>query len=193
MIATIAEAVMEDVTQLLARVREQDNEALNRLFSIVYDDLHRMAQAKVAHNGPMTLLDPTSLVHEAYLRFQRAGRLDLDSRGRFMAYAAQVLRTIIVDMARRRSADRRGGGAVHATLNTDIAASIGQTDSDIEWIDTALDELEATDPRLKQVVEMRYFGGLTEAEVAEALGVTERTVRRDWQRARLLLSVSLRK
>ena len=117
---------MDDVTQLLARVREQDNEALNRLFSIVYDDLHRMARAKVAHNSPMTLLDPTSLVHEAYLRFQQAGRLDLDSRGRFMAYAAQVLRAIIVDIARRRSADRRGGGAVHVTLNTEVAASIGQ-------------------------------------------------------------------
>jgi RNA polymerase sigma factor (TIGR02999 family) len=192
MIATIAEAVMDDVTQLLARVREQDNEALNRLFSIVYDDLHRMARARVARNGPMTLLDPTSLVHEAYLRFQQAGRLDLDSRGRFMAYAAQVLRAIIVDMARRRSADRRGGGAVHVTLNTEVATSLGHTDSDVEWIDAALDELEKTDPRLKQVVEMRFFAGLTEAEVAEALGVTERTVRRDWQRARLLLSVALR-
>ena len=193
MIATIAEAVMDDVTQLLARVREQDNEALNRLFSIVYDDLHRMAQAKVARNGPMTLLDPTSLVHEAYLRFQQAGRLDLDSRGRFMAYVSTVLRNVIVDFARKRSAERRGGGQANLTLNTEIAGSIGNQDEDILRINDALDELDKTDPRLRQVVEMRYFAGLTEQEIAAALGLTDRTVRRDWERARLLLSVSLKR
>lgn len=184
---------MGDVTQLLQGVREQDSDALSRLFSAVYDDLHRMARAKVAHNSPMTMLDPTSLVHEAYLRFHQAGRIDLENRGRFMAYAAQVLRAIIVDMARRRSAERRGGDVAHVTLNTEVAASVGDSDSDVERINAALEELEATDPRLKQVVEMRYFAGLTEDEVADALGVTERTVRRDWQRAKLLLSVSLKK
>jgi RNA polymerase sigma factor (TIGR02999 family) len=184
---------MSDVTQLLQRVREQDPEALNKLFAVVYDDLHRMARAKLAHNSPLTLLDPTSLVHEAYLRLHQAGRIDLDSRGRFMAYSAQVLRAIIVDFARRRSAERRGGDVAHVTLNTEIAASVGNTDTDIERINAAIEELGETDLRLKQVIEMRYFAGLTEQEVADALGVTERTVRRDWQRAKLLLSVSLKK
>ena len=184
---------MGDVTQLLQQVREQDAEALNRLFALVYDDLHRMARARLAQNSPLTLLDPTSLVHEAYLRLHRAGRIDLDSRGRFMAYSAQMLRAIIVDFARRRAADRRGGDVVHVTLNTEIAASVGNTEDDVERISDAVDELAATDPRLKQVIEMRYFAGLTEQEVAEALGLTERTVRRDWQRARLLLSVALKK
>jgi RNA polymerase sigma factor (TIGR02999 family) len=184
---------MGDVTELLHRVGTHDTEALNRLFSVVYDDLHRMARAKLAHNSPLTLLDPTSLVHEAYLRLESAGRIDLDSRGRFMAYAAQVLRAIIVDFARSRAAERRGGNVAHVTLNTELAASIGNADDDIERVNAALDELEATDPRLKQVVEMRYFAGLTEAEVADALGLTERTVRRDWQRAKLLLSVTLKR
>lgn len=184
---------MGDVTQLLQRIRAQDGEALNRLFAVVYDDLHRMARARLAHNSPMTLLDATSLVHEAYLRLHQAGQIDLDSRGRFMAYSAQVLRAIVVDFARRRLAERRGGDAGHVTLNTEIAASVGTTDDDVERVNAAVDELAVADPRLKQVIEMRYFGGLTEAEIAEALGVTERTVRRDWQRAKLLLSVSLKK
>lgn len=184
---------MGEVTQLLQRVREDDPEALNRLFAVVYDDLHRLARSKLAHNSPLTLLDATSLVHEAYLRLRQAGQIDLDSRGRFMAYSARVLRAIIVDFARRRSTEKRGGEVVHITLNTEVAASVGCTDDDVERIDAALDELEATDPRLKQVIEMRYFAGLTEAEVADALGVTERTVRRDWQRARLLLSVALKR
>ncbi len=184
---------MGDVTELLHRVREQDTEALNKLFAVVYRDLHRMARAKLAQNSPFTLLDPTSLVHEAYLRLENAGRIDFDSRGRFMAYSAQVLRAIIVDFARRRSAERRGGDVAHLTLNTEIAASVGNADDDIERVNAAVEELAATDLRLKQVVEMRYFAGLSEAEVAEALGITERTVRRDWQRARLLLSVSLKR
>jgi RNA polymerase sigma factor (TIGR02999 family) len=184
---------MGDVTDLLHRVRDKDRAALNALFTLVYEDLHRMARSRLAQNAPLTLLDPTSLVHEAYLRFQQAGRIDLVSRGHFMAYAANVLRAIVVDFARRRSAERRGGDAVHLTLNTEVAASVGNSDSDIERIDAALEELEEADPRLKQVIEMRYFGGLTEQEIADALGLTERTVRRDWQRAKLLLAVSLKK
>jgi RNA polymerase sigma factor (TIGR02999 family) len=127
------------------------------------------------------------------LRLRNAGHIDLDSRGRFMAYVSQALRAIIVDFARKRNAERRGGGQHHLTLSTQVAESIGGADEDIERINDALIELEKTDPRLKQVVEMRYFGGLTEQEVAEALGITDRTVRRDWERARLLLSVSLKR
>lgn len=183
---------MGDVTELLRQATDQDDAALKRLFEILYSDIHRMARARLAENGPLTLLDPTSLAHEAYLRLHGAGRLDLDSRGRFMAYVSQVLRSVIVDFARRRSAERRGGGVAHVTLNTEVAESVGNRDDDVLRIDEALDELEKTDPRLRQVVEMRYFAGLGNDEVAAALGVNERTVRRDWERARLLLSVSLR-
>lgn len=183
---------MSDVTALLRRVADNDRSALDSLFELLYADLHRMARARLSEGGPITLLDPTSLAHEAYLRLHNAGRVDLQSRGHFMAYCSQVLRSIIVDFARKRSAERRGGGQHHLTLSTEVAESIGAADGDIERVNDALLELEKSDPRLKQVVEMRYFGGLSEAEVAEALGISERTVRRDWERARLLLSVSLR-
>ena len=184
---------MSDVTDLLRRIADHDQAALNRLFETLYADIHRMARARLAENGPITLLNPTSLAHEAYLRLHGAGRIDIDSRGRFMAYVSKVLRSVIVDFARKRAADRRGGGIGHITLNTDIAESVGNQDDDIVRIDEALQELDKTDPRLRQVVEMRYFAGLSHEEIAESLGLNERTVRRDWERARLLLAVSLKR
>lgn len=184
---------MSDVTDLLRRVRDDDRAAFDQLFAIVYGDLHRMAQARLASDSPITLLDPTSLVHEAYLRLRDAARLDLASRMQFIAYAARVLRSIIVDFARQRLAQRRGGAAVHLTLTSGLAREIGADDSDIVHIDEALEVLAESDPRLRSVVEMRYFAGLGEQEIAAALEVTERTVRRDWQRAKLLLSVSLKR
>lgn len=184
---------MSDATTLLRRIADDDREALDSLFELLYADIHRMARARLHENGPLTLLDPTSLAHEAYLRLQGAGRIDIENRGRFMAYVSTVLRSVIVDFARKRCAERRGGGHANVTLNTEIAASVGNQDDDILRINDALGELDKTDPRLRQVVEMRYFAGLTEQEIGEALGLTERTVRRDWERARLLLSVSLKR
>jgi RNA polymerase sigma factor (TIGR02999 family) len=184
---------MNDVTVLLNRIATNDRDALDSLFKLLYADIHRMARARLAENGPITLLDPTSLAHEAYLRLQGTGQIDLDSRGRFMAYVSQVLRSVIVDFARKRSAERRGGGVEHLTLNTEIAGSIGADEDDIVRINDALDELDRSDPRLRKVVEMRYFAGLSEQEIADALGLHVRTVRRDWERARLLLSVGLKR
>jgi RNA polymerase sigma factor (TIGR02999 family) len=169
---------MGDVTVLLHRIAANDRAALDSLFELLYSDIHRMARARLNENGPLTLLDTTSLAHEAYLRLQGAGRIDLDSRGRFMAYVSQVLRNVIVDFARKRNAERRGGGQANLTLNTEVAGSIGKDDEDIIRINDALDELDKTDPRLR---------------IADALGLNERTVRRDWERARLLLSVSLKR
>lgn len=183
---------MSDVTSLLQRFAENDRAAFDAVFELLYDDIHRMARARLYENGTITMLDTTSLAHEAYLRLQGAGRIDLDSRRRFMAYVSQVLRNVIVDFARKRSAERRGGGQANLTLDTEIAGSIGNQDEDILRINEALDELDKSDPRLRQVVEMRYFGGLSEQEIADALQLNERTVRRDWERARLLLSVSLK-
>jgi len=152
---------MSDVTGLLQRLAAHDETALNELFERLYGDIHRMARARLAENGPITLLNPTSLAHEAYLRLHGAGRIDLDCRGRFMAYVSQVLRSVIVDFARKRGAERRGGGIGRITLNTDIAESVGSDDEDIVRIDEALQELDKSDPRLRQVVEMRYFAGLS--------------------------------
>lgn len=184
---------MGDVTALLHRAAAEDRQAIDQLFALLYEDLHQMAHARLYANGPFTLLDTTSLAHEAYLRLRQAERIDLESRGHFMAYVSQVLRSIVVDFARKRSAERRGGGQQHFTLNTQVAESVGNSDDDILRVNDALLELEGADARLLQVVEMRYFGGLTEQEIAEALGVAERTVRRDWERAKLLLSVSLKR
>lgn len=183
---------MGDVTVLLHRIADNDRDALDSLFEILYADIHRMARARLAENGPITLLDATSLAHEAYLRLEGAGRIDLASRGQFMAYVSKVLRSVIVDFARKRCAERRGGGLQRLTLSNEVAESIGSGDEDIVRISDSLDELDKQDPRLRQVVEMRYFAGLSEREIAGALGLNERTVRRDWERARLLLSVSLK-
>jgi RNA polymerase sigma factor (TIGR02999 family) len=184
---------MGDVTNLLRRARETDRAAIDELVALIYPELHRMARARLAANDTITLLDTTSMVHEVYLRLHQAARIEADCRGQFLAYASQVMRSVIVDFARKRRADRRGGGAANVTLATEILDGWSNTDDDIERVDDALRELESTDPRLKQVVEMRYFGGFTDLEIAEALGITDRTVRRDWERAKMLLSVSLRR
>jgi RNA polymerase sigma factor (TIGR02999 family) len=183
---------MGDITDLLSRARQFDRGAMDQLVQALYSDLHRMAHARLSLNSTITLLDTTSMVHETYLRLRNAGRIEAESRGQFMAYAAQVMRSVIVDLARRRRAARRGAGVADVTLVTEILDGSRVTDDDIERVNDAVLELEKTDPRLKQIVELRFFVGLTEAEIAEALGLSDRTVRRDWERARLLLSVSLR-
>jgi len=183
---------MGDITALLKRAAANEPAAIDEVFALLYDDVHRMARARLAGNQRMTLLDTTSLAHEAYLRLRNAGRVDVDSRARLMAYVSQVLRAVVVDFARKRNADRRGGGQVHVTLDTGVADSVSAADADVEDIASALEVLEGTDPRLRQVVEMRYFGGMTDSEIGEVLGVTPRTVGRDWERARLLLSVALK-
>lgn len=183
---------MGDITALLRRATADEPGAMDRVFALLYDDVHRMARARLAGNQAMTLLDTTGLAHETYLRLRNAGRIEVDSRARLMAYVSQVLRAVIVDFARRRNADRRGGRQSHVTLDTDLADTLAAADADVEHIAEALEALGDTDPRLRQVVEMRYFGGMTDGEIAEALGVTPRTVGRDWVRARLLLSVALK-
>jgi RNA polymerase sigma factor (TIGR02999 family) len=141
--------------------------------------------------GDLTLLDTTALVHEAWLRLSGAEGKDFPDRRHFLAYAAQAMRSVVIDLVRARQAERRGGGQAHLTLNTAIAELTPQGDDDVLRVHEALDELALLEPRLAQVVEMRYFGGLLEQEIAQALGVTERTVQRDWQKARLFLSMSL--
>lgn len=144
-------------------------------------------------SGDITLLDTTALVHEAWLRLAGAhGRQDFPDRRHFLAYAARVMRNVVIDLVRARQAQRRGGDQQRLTLNTAVAELLPQSDDDILRVHEALDELAEMEPRLAQVVEMRYFGGLLETEIAAALGVTERTVQRDWQKARLFLAMSLK-
>jgi RNA polymerase sigma factor (TIGR02999 family) len=182
---------VEDLTQLLASAREGDERASREAYALVYDELRRLARAKLRPHATMTMLDTTSLVHESFVRFVESGHMRFADRSHFFAYAACVMRSVIVDFAREKLAERRGGGQAALTLNTAIAELEAGTDVDVIRVHDALEALAQVNPRLVSVVEMRYFGGYTEAEVAEALGVAERTVKRDWQKARLLLRAAL--
>lgn len=184
---------MGDITVLLAKARAGDQRAFDDLFDALYPELRRIAHARLAPHKRGTLLDTTILVHECYLKFTSTERLTPQDRSHFLSYGAQVMRSIIVDVARARNAERRGGNAAHVTLDADVSERLASPGED-EIIDVheALLELAKLDERLARVVEMRYFGGMKEVEIAEALGVTERTVRRDWEKARLLLAASLR-
>jgi RNA polymerase sigma factor (TIGR02999 family) len=160
------------------------------LFALLYQDLRRLAHARLQRNEPITLLDTTSLVHETFLRVLKSGRVEVSERPRFLAYAAQVMRSVIVDFVRQRHAERRGGNDPHVSLDS-AAETVASVEDEVLRVSEALDELAKVDERLVKIVEMRYFGGFTEEDIALALGVNERTVRRDWQKARLLLSLAL--
>ncbi|MBS0388113.1 MAG: sigma-70 family RNA polymerase sigma factor [Proteobacteria bacterium] len=157
------------------------------LLTLLYAELRKLARARLAAGARPTLLDTHALVHESYLRMQRAGQLELGDREHFLAYAAATMRSIVVDFVRRRRAQRRGGEAARVTLDTEVAESLGVSDEEILEVHDALEQLAGIDERLVRIVEMRYFAGLSDQEVAEALGISDRTVRRDWERARLLL------
>lgn len=180
------------LTDLIRRAQGGDAGAFRAMFDITYHDLRRLARQRLAGGGRGTLLDTTALVHESFMRFANAGNLQLQDRQHFMRYASHVMRSVIVDLARAGRAERRGGDAAHVTLNTAIGDGLPDGEEQILRVHEALEELNALDPRIVQVVEMRYFAGMTEAEVAAALGVTDRTVRRDWEKARLLLARALR-
>ena len=182
---------MTDLTTLLAAARQGDERAASAVFSALYDDLHRLARARLRHHPTMTLLDTTSLLHESYLRLVGNANLPVTDRGHFFAYAAKVMRSVIVDFARARVAERRGGAAVHLVLDTAIAESAASPETDVLRVHDALEALAKADERLAEVVQMRYFGGMSEEEIAEALDRSVRTVRRDWEKARLLLLVAL--
>ena len=178
------------LTQLIRRSRDGDADACDELFAATYPDLRRLARARLRASGRHTLLDTGALVHESYLRFAGAGQLTLEDRVHFMRWVSRVMRSVIVDLTRRRNAERRGGGAAHVSLENEPRVDAAGAD-EILRVHQALDRIAALDERMARVVEMRYFGGLTEAEIALALNVTTRTVRRDWEKARLLLREAL--
>jgi RNA polymerase sigma factor (TIGR02999 family) len=182
---------MSQLTELLGRIRAGDTAARDALFSAAYSELHRLAHARLRDGGRNTVLDTTCLVHESYLRFERAGQLRAEDRRAFFAYASQVMRSVIVNSVRERIAQKRGGSARPLTLSTQLGAKVADGEESILKVHEALEELAKVEARLAQVVEMRYFGGYSEREMAETLGVTERTVQRDWEKARLILAAAL--
>jgi len=177
----------EPLTVLLSRMKQGDPIARDALFAAAYAQLRRLAHARLYGGGRNTVLDTTALVHESYLRLVQTRELNIEDRRAFFAYASQVMRSVIVDSARARLAERRGGDALKITLSPEL----GQPEQGIVQVHEALQELGLADPRAAQMVEMRYFGGYSVREIAETLDVTERTVQRDWEKARMLLRVIL--
>jgi RNA polymerase sigma factor (TIGR02999 family) len=186
------EVRMEQLTALLQQAHAGDEAARERLFAVAYDELCAHARSVLRAGGRNTFLDTTVLVHESFLRFLQAGRLHGSDRSQFFAYAGRIMRSVVVDFARKRQAERRGGEFEHVALDTQLAEDLRASDEQMLRVDEALQALQEVDARLVQVVEMRYFVGMTETEIARALGVTERTVRRDWEKAKLLLLAALR-
>jgi RNA polymerase sigma factor (TIGR02999 family) len=178
-------------TDIIRRARDGDARALQVMFERTYEELRGMAHRRLRQGARDALLDTTALVHECFVKFSNAEELNLSDRTHFFRYAGQAMRSVIVDFARASLANRRGGGTPHVPLSTTIGDSAVAGEEELLRVHEALDELAHYDPRIVQVVEMRYFAGMTEAEIAEALGLTDRTVRRDWEKARLLLAQAL--
>jgi RNA polymerase sigma factor (TIGR02999 family) len=182
---------MNELTAIFDDVNNGDRDAVDRLLALMYTELHQLAHRRLRSSERNLELETTGLVHESYLRFLSAGRLGVSDRAHFLSYAARVMRSIIVDFVRRHRSERRGGGALHVTLSTNLVDEVHASEEQIIRVNDALEELGHADARLVQVVDMRYFGGLSESEIAEVLDLNERTVRRDWQKARMLLRAAL--
>lgn len=172
------------VTQLLARLREGDADALDRLIPLVYDELRSLARAQLRREDAGHTLGPTALVHEAYLRLMQREELGAADRGHFFAIAAQTMRRVLIDHARGRKRTKRGSGRVPEPLD-DLSALLSDDVADeLIALDGALDRLMTASPRAARVVECRFFAGLTLQETADALDVSLKTVQRDWLLAR---------
>ena len=174
---------MADVTRLIDAAAAGDPTAAAELLPLVYDELRKLAAARLAAETPGQTLQPTALVHEAYLRLADQTRLEYRDRVHFYAVAARAMRRILVDHARRHRAVKRGGGKPVIALDEALHPVEDRAEA-LVALDEALHDLEELDPRLGQVVQFRFFGGLTEEETGEVLGVTARTVRRDWLKAK---------
>jgi RNA polymerase sigma factor (TIGR02999 family) len=182
---------MSRLTELLGQLEAGVPRARDELFTAAYTELHRLARTRLRDGGRNTVLDTTCLVHETYLRFVSAGELRAEDRRAFFAYASQVMRSVIIDSARERIAQKRGGDWLPLTLSTQLAVNVDDHETVLK-VHEALEALERADPRLAQVAQMRYFGGYSEQEIAETLDIGERTVRRDWEKARLILAELVR-
>jgi RNA polymerase sigma factor (TIGR02999 family) len=179
------------LTELIQQASRGDERAFKIIFDATYDELRKIARSRLSRNVRGTLLETTALVHESYLRLVKARELAITDRAHFFRYAGQVMRSIVVDFARSKMAERRGGGAPDVTLDTSVDMADPAGEEEVLRIHDALAELATIDAQLVEIVEMRYFAGLTEREIADALQVTDRTVRRRWEKARLLLAAEL--
>jgi RNA polymerase sigma factor (TIGR02999 family) len=178
---------VSDVTQILAAIEQGDAHAAEQLLPLVYDELRKLAAAKLAHEKPGQTLDATALVHEAYVRLVRGGQTEgWNGRGHFFAAAAEAMRRILVDQARRKQAEIHGGGRVRVDLPEDLPAPNSWSD-DLLALDAALSRLEQHDEQAARLVKLRYFAGLGHQEAADALNISRGTADRLWALARAWL------
>lgn len=178
---------VETVTVLLAEAQEGYGEAWNQIYALIYEDLHRLARSRIRRHGDGGM-SPTSLVSETWLRLAHAD-IPATDRAHLTALIARAMRYVIVDQVRRLVSQKRGEGFELLTLGHALGVADSVALEDVLLIDQALASLAATSERTAKVVELRYFGGLTEPEIAQLLGVTERTVSREWRKARAYLQV----
>lgn len=174
-----------DVTQLLVNWADGDRAALDELTPLVYSELRRLAGRYMRREGPGHTLQPSALVNEAFLRLVDQRDVRWQNRAHFFGVAAQLMRRVLIDAARRHQSEKRGGGTVRVSVSE--AAEVARQAADMLSLDRALTELAEVDERKARIVEMKFFGGLTTEEVAEVLGVTGRTVEREWRSARAFL------
>lgn len=177
---------MGDITQLLSEAARGDDSALEAVFERVYPELRRLAASRRRAAAVDGSLDPTALVHEVFLRLVGSDRLELQNRRHFFACAARAMRMVLVDHARRRSASKRGGDAERVTFTEGLGDGRGDA-AEVLDLDRALDDLAEISPRGREVVDLRYFAGLTAEETAELMELSLRTVHREWKRARAFL------
>jgi len=182
---------MSEVTQILTALEQGQAGATEKLLPLVYDQLRKLAAAKMAHEAPGQTLQPTALVHEAWLRLGADQQPDWQNRGHFFAAAAEAMRRILVESARRKLRLKRGGGQERIELH-ESALEAPVEDEKILQVHEALEALAAQDPLKANIVKLRFFGGLDHAEIAALLGVNEKTVRRHWEVAKVRLFQSIK-
>lgn len=175
----------EKIAKLIESAERGDNAATEQLFTILYDELHRLARRQLGR-GALTI-SPTTLLHETYLNLAGRPNETFPDRSRFLAYASRTMRSLLVDYIRRRHAQKRGGALQITSLPTDISSATVDDAAELEGIGEALNALSAAEPRLAQIVDLKFFCGFSFAETAELLGISERTAQRDWDKARILL------
>jgi len=180
-----------NLSALVASAEQGDTAAADALFAALYDELHRMARRELNRRGGGVTLGATTLLHEAYLDISARDSAAFPDRHRFMAYACRVMRGLIIDYARRRQAQKRGGEFEITAIATDIAGAVANVD-ELSDLSDGLNELEQTEPRLARVVDLKFFCGFSFAEIGSMTGVSERTVQRDWEKARIFLHGLLR-
>lgn len=183
---TTGESSSTPVTELLAELRRGDNSATAKLYAVLYPEIKRLARSRLYAAGGVTSLNTTALVNEGFLRMADREGMAGESRAQFFAYVGKVLRSVVLDHLRAESAEKRGGDQVHVTLSQ--AESIAGSGRD-DWflLDSALEELKEIDPALYELVELRYFVGMTVADIATLRNVSSRTIDRDWVKAKALL------